>query len=123
MKDGMTNLLDTRLVWLREKLAKKSVVPDCSAELIGVYDPVARIITISLVLTIDGTEYRVIRCHKPVILRLTNDETTELRTLHRNMIAYMVQTYGDVEWSVIVKKFLKWSTNPAHRVIMQRWID
>jgi hypothetical protein len=118
----VTSLLDTRLVWLREKLAKKSTIPDCLAELIGVYDPVSRIITISLVLTIDGTEYRVIRCHKPVTLKQTDDETTELRNLHRNMIAYMIQTYGDIEWSVIVRKFLKWSTNPTHKAVMQHWV-
>jgi len=115
-------ILDTRLVWLREKLARNSNIPNCSAELIGVYDPISRVITISLVLTIDGTEYRVVRCHKPVVLRQTSDEITELRNLHRNMIAHMIKTYGDVEWSVIVEKFLKWSTNPTHKAVMQRWV-
>ena len=118
---GMTSILDTRLVWLREKLARNSNIPNCIAELIGVYDPISRIITISLVITIDGTEYRVVRCHKPIVLRQTDDEITELRKLHRNMIAYMIKTYGDVEWSVIVEKFLKWSTNPTHKAVMQRW--
>ena len=114
----MSDIIDTRLVWLRERLAKKSAVPNCFAELIGVYDPISRVITISLVITIDGTEYRVIRCHKPIALRQTDDEITELRKLHRNMIAYMIQTYGDTEWSVIIKKFLQWSTNPVHKEVM-----
>jgi hypothetical protein len=118
----MSDLLDTRIVWLREKLAKKSSIPNCSAELIGAYDPITRVITISLVITIDGTEYRAVRCHKPIILKQTNDEITELRKAHRNMIAYMIQNYGDVEWQVIIKKFLKWSTNPIHKTIMQRWV-
>ena len=119
----MSDILDTRLVWLREKLAKKSPAKDCMAELIGVYNPISRVITISLVITIDGTEYRLIRCHKPVILRQTNDEITELRKMHRNMIAHMTRTYGDVEWPVIVKKFLQWSTNPVHKEVMQRLVD
>ena len=118
-----SSILDTRLIWLREKLAKKSPTPNCLAELVGVYDPISRIITISLVITIDSTEYRAIRCHKPVILRQTNDEITELRKMHRNMIAHMIQTYGDVEWPVIIKKFLQWSTNPTHKAVMQRWIN
>jgi hypothetical protein len=114
-------LLDTRLIWLRERLAKKSATPNRFAELLGVYDPSARVITISLVITIDSTEYRVIRCHKSVSLRQTDDEITELRKLHRNMINYMVQTYGDAEWSVVIRKFLQWSTNPVHKAVMQRW--
>jgi len=119
----MSAILDTRLIWLREKLAQKSPPPDCLAELIGVYDPISRVITISLVLTIDGTEYRVIRCHKTINLKQTDDETTELRMLHRNMTAYMIKTYGGVEWPVIVKLFLKWTTNPAHKAVMRRWVS
>ena len=116
-------LLDTRLVWLRERLAKKSTIPNCSAELIGVYNPSNNVITISLVITIDGTEYRIVRCHEPVVMRQTDDEITELRKMHRNMIAYMIQTYGEAEWSTVLKKFVKWSTNPVHKAVMQHWID
>jgi hypothetical protein len=116
------DIISSRLIWLRERLAKRSP-PNCLAELVGVYDPLSRVITISLVLTIDGTEYRVVRCHKPVALRQTNDEITELRILHRNMIAYMARTYGNAEWQTIVKKFIGWSTNPTHKTIMQKWIS
>lgn len=118
----MSDILDTRLIWLRERLAKNSTISNCFAELIGVYDPITRIITISLVINIDGTEYRVIRCHKSVILKQTNDETTELRMMHRNMIAYMIKTYGNADWSIIIKKFLQWTTNPTHFAVMQRWV-
>jgi hypothetical protein len=114
---------DARLVWLRERLAKKSTIPNCFAELVGVYNPTNHVITISLIITIDGTEYRAVRCHKPVVMRKTDDEITELRKLHRNMIAYMIQTYGDAEWATIIKKFLNWSTNPVHKAVMQRWIN
>jgi hypothetical protein len=119
----MSEILDARIVWLRERLAKKSDIPNCFAELVGVYNPTNHIITISLVITIDGTEYRVIRCHESVIMRKTNDETTELRMMHRNMIAYMVKTYGEADWSVIIKKFIHWTTNPAHKTIMQQWVN
>ena len=118
----MVTLFDTRLVWLRERFAKDSSPPHCSAELVGVYSPSDHMVTISLVITIDGTEYRTIRYHKPVAIKQSDDEIGRLRQLHRNMIAYMTQTYGRAEWQTIIKKFLKWSTNPTHKKVMQRWI-
>jgi hypothetical protein len=118
----MSEQTDARIVWLRERLAKNSSIPDCLAELVGVYDFTSRTITISLVITIDGTEYRAVRCHEQVALGQVDDEIAELRIMHRNMIAYMIQTYGNEEWSVIIRKFLKWSTNPTHKAVMQRWV-
>jgi hypothetical protein len=74
-----------------------------------------------MVIIINDTEYRVIRCHKPIVIR--SDEVVYLRKIHKNMIAYMIETYGNSEWSAIIKKFLKWSTNPTHHKVMQRWVS
>lgn len=113
---------DKRLVWLRERLAKTSSAPDCFAELVGVYNPEDHMVTMSLVITIDGTEYRTIRYRKQIIVKSGEDETEYLRQSHRNMIAFMIQTYGNAEWRVVIKKFLKWSSNPTHKAIMQKWV-
>jgi len=118
----MTTLLDTRLVWLRERFAEGSAPPHCSAELVGVYNPSDHMVTISLVIIINGTEYRTVRYHKPEIIKQSIDEIGRLRQLHRNMIACMVQTYGKAEWQTVIRKFLKWSTNPTHKKVMQRWV-
>lgn len=116
------NITSSKLVWMREQLARSSTPYGCMAEMIGTYDPILRTKTIYMMLTINGTEYRVIKCHEQVLLK-TNDETSELRLLHRNMISHISRNYGTMDWSVIVKKFLLWSTNPIYTSIVSQWIN
>jgi hypothetical protein len=106
-----------RIVWLREELAKGSTPGNAHAELVGTYDPLVHQVTISFVLTLEGTEYRVIRYHKIIIA-----ETAErLRQLHRNMVAYAIKQYSNIAWSKLVDKFLHWSTNPVHAAVFLKY--
>lgn len=106
----------SRIIWLREELAKGSTPGNARAELVGSYDPLSHQVTISFVLTLEGTEYRVIRYHKIIIA-----ETAErLRQLHRNMITHAIKQYGDIAWPKLVEKFLRWSTNPVHAAVFAK---
>ena len=107
----------SRIIWLREELAKGSTPGNAHAELVGAYDPSSHQVTISFVLTLEGTEYRVIRYHKIIIA-----ETAErLRQLHRNMIAHAIKQYGSMAWPKLIEKFLHWSTNPVHAAVFSKY--
>jgi len=114
-------LTDGRFIWLDEQLAKGSTPARCSAKLLGVYEDDTHMVTISLVITHDGTEYRVVRLRREVNTIKSNDQE-RLRYLHRNMITHFLNKYRDAKFSEVVLKFLKWSTNPVHIQVLDRFI-
>ena len=109
--------MSQRLIWLREKLGR-NLPQNTICELVGTYNPTNHAVIISLVISIEGTEYRVIRYNKTMDI---GDNTDSLKTLHKNMIAYMITTYRNCELKVLVDKFIQWTPNPTYKQIMKKF--
>jgi hypothetical protein len=105
-------------VWLLESVGTRQVPAGACAYLLGLYTPATRFASISLIIRFRGTEYRCTRIHH-VVNDFKSNDAERLRYLHRNMIAYFLQKFHDAEFASVVNKFLRWSTNPTHRVVLR----
>ena len=112
-------MLGKRLIWLRERLARTSSPQSIVCELVGTYNLTSRAVLIALCITVNGTEFRVIRYNKTV----HTDKPESLRDNHKNMISYMVETYQSCDWKILARKFTQWTPNPTYKQIMQELIS
>ncbi len=111
---------DDTLTWLTEELGTSLRPAGCSARIVGTYDKITNYVTISMVVECSDTEYRVTRLHRPVNTFKDNNEE-RLRYLHRNMVSYIIDNYKRAAFGNVVRKFLKWSKNPAHAAVLGRF--
>lgn len=108
---------DTRYVWLDEPVALGSKAPGIAAKLCGVYDGQTHYVTIYLIITYNGTDYRVTRYHRQVNT-LKENNIERLRYLHRNMTSHFLKEYRDSDLRSVMLKFLKWTKNPVHKKVL-----
>ena len=105
------------LVWLDEQVGTAERPTAASARLFGTYDPDSGYATVSLLIAINGTTYRIVRHHQPV--NAVSENTAErLRFLHRNMMTEFLGKFRAAPFRDVVKKFISWNRNPAYRHVL-----
>ncbi len=107
------------LIWLDSPILITHAPTLTSAKLYGIYRPHTNIATISLIITHDGTDYRVVRYHKPVATLLPIDEE-RLGYIHNNMVNHFMNRYGNTTWEALLNKFTKWSHNQLYTDALRR---
>jgi hypothetical protein len=101
------------IVWLDELININKKPPLTQVRLRGVYKHTDDKATITLIIVHDGTEYRVVRYHKPVSSALPATKERLLRR-HRNMVNHFLNMHDNESWDKIRDKFLSWNRNPTY---------
>lgn len=104
----------TRIKWLDEDISPIDTPTNIFAKLSGTFDTTTNQVLIYLVIEYRGTEYRILRYKRQTTVP---GETNQLQRRFARSVQTFARKYQYAPFATLVRQFLKWSDNPAHRVL------